>query len=240
MNLTRIKYSSVDQDLMARVRAFNPRSHTGDIIAACVGYLPDELAVELIDTLCGIVTCETSLSGVIYRGQNVGDPTCVHDHLQTGVDSAECWKCGERFLIEDHGLLSHHVVTDAGVKNIVDVWNSAGTAFTSMKFVGIGTGTTAEATTDTTLVTELTTEYNPNSTRATGTITAPSNNIARVVATNTLDSGTPAITEAGLFTQAATGGGILWDRFKFSAINLVGANADGIQTTINSTFTSGG
>jgi hypothetical protein len=109
-----------------------------------------------------------------------------------------------------------------------------------MKFHGIGTGTTAEAIGDTALVTELTTEYNPNSTRATGSQTEAAANIYQTVGTNTLDSGTPAVTEHGIFTQAATGGGTLLDRSVFAAINLVGANGDGLQTDYRFTVTAGG
>jgi hypothetical protein len=42
-----------------------------------------------------------------------------------------------------------------------------------------------------------------------------------------------------VLSQAATGGGVLLDRFVFSAINLVGANGDGLQTTVNLTMASG-
>jgi hypothetical protein len=47
-----------------------------------------------------------------------------------------------------------------------------------------------------------------------------------------------AITEHGIFSQAAVGGGVLLDRSLFSAINLV--SGDGLQTQYDLTFTSGG
>jgi len=139
-------------------------------------------------------------------------------------------------VIEELGLASLRVVTDAGVAAIAD---SFGNTFENelFNFHGMGTGTVAEAAADTALGTELTTEYNPNSTRATGVQTTPTN-VYQTVGTNTIDSGTPAVTEHGILSQAATGGGTLLDRSKFAAINLV--SGDGIQFTYQLTLTSGG
>jgi len=142
-----------------------------------------------------------------------------------------------------YGLASVRLVTNAGRDEIIDEFDAATAGafdLTSFNFHGIGTGVTGPAVGDTALQTELTTEYNPNSTRATGVQSQPTSDVYRTVATNTLDSGTPAITEAGVLSQAATGGGVLLDRFTFAAINLVGANGDGIQTTVNLTMASGG
>lgn len=134
------------------------------------------------------------------------------------------------------GLVSMRVITDAGVAAISDSFNNT---FENelFNFHGMGTGTTAEAASQTALVTELTTEYNPNSTRATGTQTTPTN-VYQTIGTNTIDSGTPAVTEHGIFSQAATGGGTMLDRSVFAAINLV--SGDGIQFTYQLTLTSGG
>ena len=141
--------------------------------------------------------------------------------------------------IEDYGLVSMRVVTTAGVNYLVDALQNL-TEPENLKFHGIGTGTNAEAIGDTALQTELTTEYNPNSTRATGSLTeGASANIFRTVGTNTLDSGTPAVTEHGIFSQAATGGGTLLDRSTFAAINLVGANGDSLQSTYDLTIAAG-
>jgi hypothetical protein len=134
------------------------------------------------------------------------------------------------------GLVSLRVVTDAGVAFIADAFTNTVEA-ELMNFHGMGTGTTAEAAADTALVTELTTEYTPNSTRATGVQTSPTN-VYQTVGTNTIDSGTPAVTEHGVFSQAATGGGTLLDRSKLAALNLV--SGDGIQFTYQLTLTSGG
>lgn len=138
----------------------------------------------------------------------------------------------------DYGLASLKVVTTAGVNYIVQVFLATATYdLNKFKYHGIGTGATAESAADTALVTELTTQYNPNSTRATGTtVQGASANIFRTVATNTVDA-TAAITEHGIFDQAATGGGTLIDRSVFSVINL--GVGDAIQSTYDLTFTAG-
>lgn len=138
----------------------------------------------------------------------------------------------------DYGIVSYRVVTSAGVAFLVDDWDSSVTDITTLNYHGAGTGATAEASGDTALVTESTTALNPNSTRATGTVSQPSANILRSVGTLTFDADA-AITEHGLFSQAATGGGTLWDRSVFSAINVVGASGDSIQFTMSITFTAG-
>lgn len=138
----------------------------------------------------------------------------------------------------DLGLVSLRVVTDTGVAAIVDGFQNT-FEIETFNYHGIGTGTNAEAVGNTALQTELTTEYTGN-VRATGTQSEPSANIYRTTGTNTLDSGTPAVTEHGIFTQAATGGGTLLDRSIFSAINLVGANGDGLQSQYSLTISSGG
>lgn len=125
----------------------------------------------------------------------------------------------------DYGVVSYRVVTNAGVAFIVDDFDPAATTdISTLKYHGCGTGTTAEATSDTALVTESTTALNPDSTRATGTATQPSANILTSTATVTFDA-TAAITEHGIFSQAATGGGTLLDRSVFSAINVVSGDS---------------
>lgn len=205
---------AIERDLRRRLAAYNPRTELGRIVRACFDWLPPDLAGELLETVTRCVVVESALYGVVIRGD-----TKRHEVL---------------------GLLSRKVVTNAGVDFIVSAFQNT-TELENLKYHGIGTGTTAEAASQTALVTELTTEYNPNSTRATGSTTqGGSSNIFRTVGTNTLDSGTPAITEHGIFSQAATGGGTLLDRSVFSAINLVGANADSLQTTYDLTVSSGG
>lgn len=141
----------------------------------------------------------------------------------------------ERF---NFGLASLRVVTDTGVAFIVDSGQNL-TEMENLKFHGLGTGGAAEAAANTALTTELTTQYNPDNTRATGSTTEAAANIYRTVGTNTIDvAGPVAITEHGVFSQAATGGGVLLDRSLFAANNLV--NGDSLQTTYDLTLTSGG
>lgn len=140
---------------------------------------------------------------------------------------------------EELGLASLRVVTDAGVASIVDAFQNT-FELENYDFHGFGTGTTAEAATQTALVTEETTQYATDNTRPTGTPSEPSANVYRSVATYSPDSGgTRAITEHGLFSQAATGGGTMLDRSLFAAVNLV-AGSDSLQATYDFTVTSGG
>ncbi len=107
----------------------------------------------------------------------------------------------------------------------------------NFKYHALGTGANAEAVGDTALQTELTTQYNPDSTRATGTtVEGASANIFRTVGTNTLDAAA-AITEHGVLTQAATGGGTLLDRSVFSVVNL--GSGDSYQSTYELTIGAG-
>lgn len=137
----------------------------------------------------------------------------------------------------DFGVVSRRVVTDAGVAFIVDDWDNSAVTLANMNYHGCGTGTNAEAAGDTALQTESTTVLNPDSTRATGTRSQPAANQYRSVGTLTFD-GSAAVTEHGLLSQAATGGGTLWDRSVFTAINV--ASGDSIQFTYTATLTSGG
>lgn len=140
------------------------------------------------------------------------------------------------------GLASLRAVTTAARDEVVDEFDAATAAgfdLTTFNYHGIGTGATAAADTDTALQTELTTEYTGN-VRATGTQSQPTSPVYQTLATNTLDSGTPAITEHGVLTQAATGGGTLLDRHTFAAINLDGTAGDALQSTYQLTIASGG
>lgn len=140
----------------------------------------------------------------------------------------------------DLGLASLRVVTTAGVNKLVAGMDAVDTAtFSIFKFHGLGTGTTAEATSDTALVTELTTEYATDSTRPTGSQGVGSaNNVYRTSATITPDSGgTIAVTEHGVFS--ASSAGTLLDRSKFAAVNLVTPN-DALTAQYDFTIAAGG
>jgi hypothetical protein len=139
--------------------------------------------------------------------------------------------------IEHLGLLSTRLITDTGVAFLVDDWDNSVTDLTTMNFHGCGTGVAAENQTDSALGTESTTALNPDSTRATGTRSQPAANQYRSVGTVTFDAIT-AVTEHGILSQSATGGGVLWDRSVFSAINV--ASGDSIQFTYTCTISAGG
>lgn len=124
-----------------------------------------------------------------------------------------------------------NLIVNAGEAFLVDAWQNL-VELENMKFHGIGTGSTAAAEGNTGCETELTTVYNPDNTRATGSLTEASASVFRTVGTNTVD-GSAAITEWCLLSQAATGGGTMWSRVVFSAINL--ANGDSLQTTYDLT-----
>jgi len=140
----------------------------------------------------------------------------------------------------DLGLASMRVVTTVGVKFICDDLNNSTTDCSTFKFHGFGTGTNAEAVGDTTLQTELTTQYAVDSTRPTGTqgsATVSTNATYTTVATLSPDSGgTIAITEHGIFS--ASSAGTLLDRSMFSAVNLVAAS-DSLQATYVYTLNAG-
>lgn len=199
----------VPDELAAKLKAWSPKSDLGQIVMECFAYLPNDLAADLLDRITSCVVLESSLALVHVHG-------------------------GQR---DDYGIVNRRVITTAGVNYLVADMNGGASDINLFKYHGIGTGTTAEANGDTALVTELTTQYNPDNTRATGTGSNPSANIYQSVGTNTVDA-TASVTEHGLFTQAATGGGTLWDRSVFTAIAL--ASGDSIQSTYAVTFSAGG
>lgn len=138
----------------------------------------------------------------------------------------------------DYGIASYRVVTTAGVGFIVDAHQNS-VELENMKYHGFGTGTGAEASSDTALGTEFTTEYATNSTRPTGSLTeGASANIFETAATFTPDSGgTLAVTEHGIFS--ASSAGVLLDRSKFAAVNIDSASGDSIVATYDLTYTAG-
>jgi hypothetical protein len=174
--------------------------------------LPALVAYRLLGSIFGLVHIESALHLVVQHADG---------------------------SITDYGVVSRRVITTAGVNFIVDAFQNL-VEPENMKFHGFGTGTNAEAVGDTALQTELTTQYVSDNVRQTGSQTEGAANVYRTVATLSPDSGgTIAITEHGIFTQAATGGGTLLDRSVFSAVNLV-AGSDSLQATYDLTVTSGG
>jgi hypothetical protein len=136
-------------------------------------------------------------------------------------------------VIKKDGALGEYrklpnLIVDAGETFLRDAWKNT-VELEIMKFHGIGTGAVAAAEANTGCGTELTTQYNPDSTRATGSLeNGAGTNVFRTVGTNTVDASV-AVTEWCLMSQATTGGGTLFSRVVFSAINL--ASGDSLQTT---------
>ena len=126
-------------------------------------------------------------------------------------------------------VVKDKVVTNAYVEFIVDQLIAESSAFGDFKYHDSGTGTNAEAAGDTALQTPT------GEARSTGTQVEGSANEYISVATHTY-AGTFAITEHGLFN--ASSGGILMDRTKFAAINVV--SSDQLEFTFTITFSSGG
>lgn len=137
----------------------------------------------------------------------------------------------------DLGLASCRVVTTTGVNYLVDAFQGL-VEPENLKFHGIGTGGSAEAVGNTALTTELTTQYSVSSTRPTGSLgeQAGNANVFESVATITV-SATVAITEHGIFSQAATGGGTMLDRTLFSVVNL--ASGESLQATYQLSMIAG-
>jgi hypothetical protein len=129
------------------------------------------------------------------------------------------------------GTVSYRVVTSAFVNaaaaNMVN--NATSPVIDAYDYHASGTGTTAEASGDTALVTDS------GVARVSGTPSNPTSNQYRTVATQTYSS-TLAITEHGVFS--ASSAGTLLDRSVFSAVNVV--SGDSIQFTYTLTLTAGG
>lgn len=140
--------------------------------------------------------------------------------------------------VHDLGLASCRVVTTAGVNFIVDAFQGL-VEPELMRFHAVGTGSTAEAIGQTALVTELTTQYSASNTRPTGTLGELSGNANVYETTATVSvSATVALTEHGILSQAAVGGGVMLDRSVFSAVNL--NSGESLLSTYDLTFPSGG
>jgi hypothetical protein len=130
--------------------------------------------------------------------------------------------------VTDLGLVGRHLIVTAGKNAIAGAFNNVAPEPELFKFHGFGTGTTAAAVGDTALQTELTTQYNPDSTRPTGSQANATNTYTTVATLSPDTGGTIAVTEWGLFS--ATSAGTLLDRQVFSAVNLV-AGSDSLQAT---------
>lgn len=190
--------------------------------------LPDEVSEWRARNWPRVIRQALKVSAAVQLGRRLGVMT-AYGRLSLAVIRAD----GQ---VLDLGLASFRLVTTAGVNFLTDALQNL-VEPENMKFHGIGTGVVAEAVGDTALGTELTTQYNPDNTRATGSQTENGANVYRTVGTNTVDAAV-AITEHGILPQAATGGGTLLDRSVFAAVNL--ASGDSLQSTYDFTQNSGG
>lgn len=198
------------------VRDWTPQTLLGASLLKALPFLPPELAAELRERIAASVVIESSLALVHF--EKVDD---------------------DRWLPHDYGIVSRKVMTDAGMNFIVDAFQNT-KEVENLKYHGIGSGTGAEAAGNTALGTEFTTQLNPDSTRATGSLTeGASANIFRTVGTNTVDASVTC-NEHGIFDQAATGGGTLLDRSMFSGSAVGMVSGDSLQSTYDATFASGG
>lgn len=136
-------------------------------------------------------------------------------------------------IILDTGSVGLGLVVTGGVNFLATDFasNQASPRISGMKYHDSGTSTVAATSTDS----GLGTQAGPT-TRATGTPTNPATNQYRSVGTISY-TGALAITEWGLFDQAAQGG-TMWDRRVFSVINV--GNGDSIQFTYTLTLNAGG
>lgn len=125
------------------------------------------------------------------------------------------------------------MVVNTGKAIIVKRLFGATPTQTEPKFIAYGTGATAEALTQTALVTEVTGDTPARtSTAGTNFTTTTTDDTYQVVGTITATT-TRAITEVGIFDAASAGN--MFMRAVFSAINL--ALGDSIQFTIKVQFT---
>ena len=116
---------------------------------------------------------------------------------------------------------------------VTNVGKAAVTAYlitSNYKYIAIGTGATAEANTQTALVTEVETRVSGTQTQQTTTTT---NDTYRCVSTLSI-TGTRALQESGIFDQLAAGGN-MFCRGVYTTVNL--SNGDSFQVTWNIQFT---
>ena len=171
--------------------------------------------------------------GVVGGGVGGG---ALMAHTTLTARKKELGPDGEYHYTEERREVRDKVVTDDFCEDIVDNLIAEQAAFGDYKYHHSGTGVGAEGAGDAGLGTpEL-------DARTVGTQAESSSKVYESVATETFDD-TAAITEHGLFNTAGAGGppvtgGIMMDRTKIAAINVVNTNQ--IEWTFTIAFTSGG
>ena len=126
-------------------------------------------------------------------------------------------------VVEDRQVVHNRKFTTAARDAIIDAFDlDVGYTLSNFRYHDCGTGVNAEANTDTVLQTAVT------EARVEGTHDQPTSDVYRTVATITF-ANPYAVTEHGIFSQAAKPGGVLLDRTVHGAINV--ASGDSIQYT---------
>lgn len=194
----------------------------------CRGFLAGEQFIPAIVKAVHLARrCkDVPLVGKMIAG-SLGAMPCVVGEVHGFVTHADG-------SVTDYGVLGRHLVVTAG-KNFLAACFPNTNEPENMKYHGYGTGNTAAAAGDTALQTEETTQYATDNTRPTGSQSSSTNTYTTAATYSPDSGGTRAITEWGLLSQAATGGGTLFDRQVFSAVNLV-ASADSLTTTYTLTI----
>jgi hypothetical protein len=201
-----IKDKWVPDPLKAQIRNFKPKSELGKIVKSCLGYLPPEMAGDLLERITQSVIMESSLALKVLR-----HPDSIYRHGGP--------------LVEDRGIVSRKKITTAGVTALCVAWGDA--AFNA-KYMALGTVATAESNALTALGTEITANHYTDSLRPTCTL-APSTNTVVLVGTHTHATLTDTIEEHGIFTNATPGQPTLWDEHLTGTVVL--AVADGLVGT---------
>ena len=119
----------------------------------------------------------------------------------------------------------HNLIVNSGIALMAGLLDGSQTAY--INAIAIGTGTTAPATSQTALVTEVMRVGSTNSL----TTTSVTNDTAQFVSTFSFSS-SYAITEAGLFNSTTASSGTMLSRVEFSAYNVVSGNSMQITYTV--------
>lgn len=182
------------------------------------GYAPDWPALEeYFPEIQGMLTYTEKWAYIEVRcRESEGDAEFVRKHRPK--------------LHNSHRVIRNRVVTDDFCELIVDTLVDNSNGIKDFKYHDSGTGVGAEGAGDSGLGTPCG-EARDIGSQEEGATTKTYKSIATATY-----AGTFAITEHGLFNAAAAG--IVMDRTKFAAINVVSGNQ--IQWTFSIAFTSGG
>lgn len=142
------KNAWVPENLWHHVSRWTPKSDLGKLIRETFRYLPEQMAMDLLDRIRSVVIMESAL-GIQVRRHN-----------------------GQA---EDYGIVSRKLVTTAGCTAMAVAWANA--TFDA-KYMGLGTGAGAEAASNTGLSTEIAANHyaggvRPTCTHVESTVTVP-------------------------------------------------------------------